>query len=136
MLFLWSVFWLFSFPIMVRDLYSQRIPNIYLKVLAVPTFLFLIVDGIGPLLNLLILFLVLVSAIYLGVGMGDVKLLALSFMIFNLQMNFSILVFLSLLFTCAFAHLLIHGLVTRQMPQRIALAPSIFLAFALYFAAR
>jgi len=136
MLFLWSVFWLFSFPIMVRDLYSQRIPNIYLKVLAVPTFLFLIVDGIGPLLNLLILFLVLVSAIYLGVGMGDVKLLALSFMIFNSQMNFSILVFLSLLFTCAFAHLLIHGLVTRQKPQRIALAPSIFLAFALYFAAR
>jgi len=136
MLFLWSVFWLFSFPIMVRDLYSQRIPNIYLKVLGVPTFLFLIVDGIGPLLNLLILFLVLVSAIYLGVGMGDVKLLALSFMIFNSQMNFSILVFLSLLFTCAFAHLLIHGLVTRQMPQRIALAPSIFLAFALYFAAR
>jgi Flp pilus assembly protein protease CpaA len=121
---------------MVRDLYSQRIPNIYLKVLAVPTFLFLIVDGIGPLLNLLILFLVLVSAIFLGVGMGDVKLLALSFMIFNSQMNFSILVFLSLLFTCAFAHLLIHGLVTRQMPQRIALAPSIFLAFALYFAAR
>ena len=136
MLFLWSVFWLFSFPIMVRDLYSQRIPNIYLKVLAVPTFLFLIVDGIGPLLNLLILFLVLVSAIYLGVGMGDFKLLALSFMIFNSQMNFSILVFLSLLFTCAFAHLLIHGLVTRQMPQRIALAPSIFLAFALYSAAR
>jgi len=136
MLFLWSFFWLFSFPIMVRDLYSQRIPNIYLKVLAVPTFLFLIVDGIGPLLNLIILFLVLVSAIYLGVGMGDVKLLALSFMIFNSQMNFSILVLLSLLFTCAFAHLLIHGLVTRQMPQRIALAPSIFLAFALYFAAR
>jgi hypothetical protein len=136
MLFLWSVFWLFSFPIMVRDLYSQRIPNIYLKVLAVPTFLFLIVDGIGPMLNLLILFLVLVSAIFLGVGMGDVKLLALSFMMFNSQMNFSILVFLSLLFTCAFAHLLIHGLVTRQMPQRIALAPSIFLAFALYFAAR
>ena len=136
MLFLWSVFWLFSFPIMVRDLYSQRIPNIYLKVLAVLTFFFLIVDGIGPLLNLLILFLVLVSAIFLGVGMGDVKLLALSFMIFNSQMNFSILVFLSLLFTCAFAQLLIHGLVTRQMPQRIALAPSIFLAFALYFAAR
>jgi hypothetical protein len=136
MVLLWSVFWLFSLPIMVRDLYSQRIPNIYLKVLAVPTSLFLIVDGIGPLLNLLILFLALVSAIFLGVGMGDVKLLALSFMIFNSQMNFSIPVFLSLLFTCAFAHLLIHGLVTRQMPQRIALAPSIFLAFALYFAAR
>jgi Flp pilus assembly protein protease CpaA len=136
MVLLWSGFWLISFPIMVRDLESQRIPNIYLKVLAFPTCLFLIVDGIGPLLNLLILFLVLVSATFLGVGMGDVKLLALSFMIFNSQMNFSIIVFLSLLFTCAFAHLLIHGLVTRQMPQRIALAPSIFLAFALYFAAR
>lgn len=120
---------------MVRDLDSQRIPNVYLKVLAVPTCLFLIVDGIGPLINLMLFILVLIVAIFLKVGMGDVKLLALSFMIFNSQMNFSILVFLSTLFTCAFAHFLIHTLGTGQIPERIALAPSIFFAFALYFAA-
>jgi hypothetical protein len=37
---------------------------------------------------------------------------------------------------CAFAHLLIHGLVKWQLPERIALAPSIFLAFTLYLSAR
>jgi hypothetical protein len=121
---------------MVRDLTSQRIPNIYLKLLAIPTCLFLIVDGIGAMLKLLAFFFVLVLAVLLGVGMGDIKLLALSFMIFNSQMNFSILSFLSLLFASAFAHLLIQTLFARQLPQRIALAPSIFLAFALYFAAR
>ena len=136
MLLLWSSFWLISLPIMVRDLTSQRIPNIYLKLLAIPTCLFLIVDGIGAMLKLLAFFFVLVLAVLLGIGMGDIKLLALSFMIFNSQMNFSILSFLSLLFASAFAHLLIQTLLARQLPQRIALAPSIFLAFALYFAAR
>ena len=135
MLLLWSSFWLISLPIMVRDLSSQRIPNIYLKLLTIPTSFFLVVDGIGPLINLLAFFLVLVLAAFLGVGMGDIKLLAISLMIFNSQMNFSILVFLSTLLASAFAHLLIHTLVTRQLPDRIALAPSIFLAFALYFAA-
>ncbi|MEY4232653.1 MAG: hypothetical protein RL144_853 [Actinomycetota bacterium] len=136
MIFLWSSFWLISLPIIVRDLASQRIPNIYLKVLTIPTCLFLIVDGTGPLHNLLVNFLVLVLGIFLGVGMGDIKLLAISFMIFNSQMNFSILIFLAILLAGTSAHLLIHILVARQMPQRIALAPSIFLAFALYFAAR
>jgi Flp pilus assembly protein protease CpaA len=136
MILLWSGFWVVFLPIMVRDLDTQRIPNFYLKVLAFLTCLFLIFDGIGSLLNLLVLFLILGCATFLGVGMGDIKLLALSFMIFNSQMDFSILIFLSLLLTCAFAHLLIHALVARQMPQRIALAPSIFFAFALYFAAR
>ena len=136
MILLWSSFWLISVPIMVRDLYSQRIPNIYLKALTLLTSLFLLIDGIGPVLNLLASLLVLACAIFAGIGMGDVKLLALSFMIFNSQMNFSILVFLSTLLSSACAHLLIHSLVARHMPQRIALAPSIFLAFALYFAAR
>jgi hypothetical protein len=135
MFLLWSSYWLISLPIIVCDLSAQRIPNFYLKVLVVPTSLFLVFDGFGPVFNLLGFFLVLVVAILLGVGMGDIKLLAISLMIFNSQMNFSILVFLSTLLACAFAHLLIHGLVERQLPQRIALAPSIFLAFALYFAA-
>jgi Flp pilus assembly protein protease CpaA len=136
MILLWSSFWLISLPIIVRDLASQRIPNLYLKVLTIPTCLFLIVDGTGPLHNLLVNFLVLVLGIFLGVGMGDIKLLAISFMIFNSQMNFSIHIFLAILLAGTSAHLLIHILVARQMPQRIALAPSVFLAFALYFAAR
>jgi Flp pilus assembly protein protease CpaA len=136
MLLLWSSFWLISIPIMVRDLSSQRIPNIYLKLLTIPTSFFLVVDGIGSWINLLAFSVVLVLLILLGVGMGDVKLLSISLVIFNSQMDFSILVFLSTLFACAFTHLVIHTLVARQLPDRIALAPSIFLAFALYFAAR
>ncbi len=120
---------------MVVDLNSLRIPNVYLKVLAIPTCFFLLIDGLGPLFTLINCFLVLVLAVFLDIGMGDVKLLALSFIIFNSQMDFSILVYLTILFVCAFAHLLFHGLIVRDIPERIALAPSIFLAFALYFAA-
>jgi hypothetical protein len=136
MVLLWSSFWIFSLPIMVRDLRSQRIPNIYLKFLAFVTGSFLVIDGMGSLLNLLFLGIFLISALILRVGMGDIKLLALSFMIFNSQMIFSPLPFLSLLLSCAFAHLLIESLLTRQVPERIALAPSIFFAFVLYLGAR
>lgn len=136
MVLLWSSFWIFSLPIILRDLISFRIPNIYLKFLAFVTCTFLVIDGMGSLLNLLFLSIFLISALVLGVGMGDIKLLALSFMIFNSQMIFSPLAFLLLLLFCAFAHLLIQTLVTRQVPERIALAPSIFFAFALYLAAR
>jgi hypothetical protein len=57
-------------------------------------------------------------------------------LIFNSQMDFSVMRYFPILLACALAHLLIHGLVNWQLPERIALAPSIFLAFALYLSAR
>ena len=136
MFLLWCGFWLLSLPIMTRDLNTKTIPNIYLKFLAALTVAFLFIDGFGNITNLLAAGASLCFFVALKVGMGDVKLIALAVLIFNSQMDFSAMSYLLILLGCAFAHLLILGLVNWQLPERIALAPSIFLAFTLYLSAR
>ena len=136
MFVLWLSFWLIAVPIIISDLHFKRIPNIYLKILAFLSLAFMILNGFGPVINLFVSVVILIFFGFIGVGMGDVKLLALSFIIFNSQMSFSLFAYFASLLVCAFAHLLIHTIVTSHLLQRIALAPSIFLAFALYFAAR
>ena len=124
-----------AIPISIRDMNTKTIPNVYLKFLAVLTAVYLLIDGFGNMQNLLVGFIALCILVALRVGMGDVKLIALTILIFNSQMNFSVLSFFAILLVCALAHLVIHGLVNWQLPERIALAPSIFLAFALYLSA-
>jgi hypothetical protein len=115
---------------------TQTIPNVYLKFLAVLTAVYLFIDGFGNMANLLVGFIVLCLLVAFRVGMGDVKLIALTMLIVNSQMDFSVMRYFPILLICALAHLLIQGLVNWQLPERIALAPSIFLAFALYLSAR
>ena len=136
MLILWLVFWSFSLPIIISDLATKKIPNIYLKLLVAPTSMFILISGIGPTVNLIFAIIVLSIFIIIGVGMGDIKLLALAFMIFNSQMGFSITSYLFVLLGCAVVHICIDTVGRRRLTERIALAPSIFLAFALYLSAR
>ena len=136
MLILWLVFWSFSLPIIISDLATKKIPNIYLKLLVAPTSMFILISGIGPTVNLIFAIIVLSIFILIGVGMGDIKLLALAFMIFNSQMGFSITSYLFVLLGCAVVHICIDTIGRRRLTERIALAPSIFLAFALYLLAR
>ena len=125
-----------AFPISIRDMNTQTIPNVYLKFLAVLTAVYLFIDGFGNMANLLVGFIVLCLLVAFRVGMGDVKLIALTMLIVNSQMDFSVMRYFPILLICALAHVLIQGLVNWQLPERIALAPSIFLAFALYLSAR
>ena len=136
MLLLWCGFWMIAFPISIRDMNSQTIPNVYLKFLAVLTAVYLFIDGFGNMANLLVGFIALCLLVAFRVGMGDVKLIGLTMLIVNSQMDFSVMRYFPILLICALAHLLIQGLVNWQLPERIALAPSIFLAFALYLSAR
>lgn len=136
MLLLWCGFWMIAFPISIRDMNTQTIPNVYLKFLAVLTAVYLFIDGFGNMANLLVGFMALCLLVAFRVGMGDVKLIALTMLIVNSQMDFSVMRYFPILLICALAHLLIQGLVNWQLPERIALAPSIFLAFALYLSAR
>ena len=136
MLLLWCGFWMIAFPISIRDMNTQTIPNVYLKFLAVLTAVYLFIDGFGNMANLLVGFIVLCLLVAFRVGMGDVKLIALTMLIVNSQMDFSVMRYFPILLICALAHVLIQGLVNWQLPERIALAPSIFLAFALYLSAR
>jgi Flp pilus assembly protein protease CpaA len=125
-----------AFPISIRDMNTQTIPNVYLKFLAVLTAVYLFIDGFGNMANLLVGFMALCLLVAFRVGMGDVKLIGLTMLIVNSQMDFSVMRYFPILLICALAHLLIQGLVNWQLPERIALAPSIFLAFALYLSAR
>jgi Flp pilus assembly protein protease CpaA len=125
-----------AFPISIRDMKTQTIPNVYLKFLAVLTAVYLFIDGFGNMANLLVGFMALCLLVAFRVGMGDVKLIGLTMLIVNSQMDFSVMRYFPILLICALAHLLIQGLVNWQLPERIALAPSIFLAFALYLSAR
>jgi Flp pilus assembly protein protease CpaA len=125
-----------AFPISIRDMNTQTIPNVYLKFLAVLTAVYLFIDGFGNMANLLVGFIALCLLVAFRVGMGDVKLIGLTMLIVNSQMDFSVMRYFPILLICALAHLLIQGLVNWQLPERIALAPSIFLAFALYLSAR
>lgn len=136
MLLLWCGFWMIAFPISIRDMNTQTIPNVYLKFLAVLTAVYLFIDGFGNMANLLVGFIALCLLVAFRVGMGDVKLIGLTMLIVNSQMDFSVMRYFPILLICALAHLLIQGLVNWQLPERIALAPSIFLAFALYLSAR
>lgn len=136
MLLLWCGFWMIAFPISIRDMNTQTIPNVYLKFLAVLTAVYLFIDGFGNMANLLVGFMALCLLVAFRVGMGDVKLIGLTMLIVNSQMDFSVMRYFPILLICALAHLLIQGLVNWQLPERIALAPSIFLAFALYLSAR
>lgn len=136
MLLLWCGFWMIAFPISIRDMNTQTIPNVYLKFLAALTAVYLFIDGFGNMANLLAGFIALCLLVAFRVGMGDVKLIALTMLIVNSQMDFSVMRYFPILLICVLAHLLIQGLVNWQLPERIALAPSIFLAFALYLSAR
>ena len=136
MLLLWCGFWMIAFPISIRDMNTQTIPNVYLKFLAVLTAVYLFIDGFGNMANLLVGFIALCLLVAFRVGMGDVKLIGLTMLIVNSQMDFSVMRYFPILLICALAHLLIQGLVNWQLPERIALAPSILLAFALYLSAR
>ena len=136
MLLLWVGFWIISLPVVVHDLHTHRIPNVYLKILAGLTCIFVFFDGMGSIINLTACLICVSTFLVMGVGKGDIKLLALTFTIFNSQMDFSLTIFLFILLCSTVVHILIITTGTSRLPERIALAPSIFLAFALYFPAR
>jgi prepilin signal peptidase PulO-like enzyme (type II secretory pathway) len=72
----------------------------------------------------------------LGLGMGDVKLLAIVGLMLNsnprtafINLGFSIAV-------CAVAYAIMQTLWNHELPRKIPLAPSIFIGLTLYLATR
>ena len=117
-------------PISIADIKEFKIPNIYLKVLGLFCAPFLLADGLGRISNLLIIFVSLILLHVLGIGMGDVKLLAIIAVSLNSTLDSFELGNLMLITFFAFTHLVIVTLYKRSIPCRIPLAPSIFLAVA------
>ncbi len=123
-----------SIPISLADLRDSKIPNIYLSFLATALTPVLVVNGLGPIQRLLIGVSLLVVLHLCGMGMGDVKLLTLIVVYLNSSMELSLLELFGYLVSIAALHIVAIGLKNRNLPKSIPLAPSIFLALALYLA--
>jgi Flp pilus assembly protein protease CpaA len=128
------LFFLASIPISLADLRYNKIPNIYLSLLAIALIPVLVMNGLGPIQELLISASFLAVLNLCGMGMGDVKLLALIVVYLNVSPDRSLLELFGYLLSIAALHIVAIGLKNRKLPKSIPLAPSIFLALALYLA--
>jgi len=129
-------FALMAFPISLADIKSYSIPNIYLIWLAVFCTPHVLMQGLGPVPRILIVIAILLMLHLCGLGMGDVKLLAIVALMLNYDPRTA---FLNLGFSiafCAVVYAVTQTLWNRQLPRKIPLAPSIFIGLTLYLATR
>ena len=121
-------------PISLADIKTFTIPNVYLWWLSLTCAPYLLLHGLGPITNLVGVILILIALSFLGLGMGDVKLMTIISILVNSDKagNFSLLALLILLSASSYA--IIEALRNRSFPHTIPLAPSIFAGVALYLA--
>ena len=125
-----------AIPISLADIKSYSIPNIYLIWLSVLCMPHVLMQGLGPVPRILIVIAILLVLHLCGLGMGDVKLLAIVALMLNsdprtifFNLGFSIIV-------SAVIYAITKTLWNRQLPRKIPLAPSIFIGLTLYLATR
>ena len=121
-----------ALPICIADLSTFVIPNIYSKILFYLTLIHLTFFGFGQLSDLVVSLVVLLLLLLIGIGMGDVKLLALIL----LTHSFHSTEYIAYVFLMAMVHIVTLTGIHRATPSKIAFAPSIFIGLATYLAAR
>jgi len=121
-----------ALPICIADLSTFVIPNIYTKILFYLALIQLTLFGFGQLRDVVVSLAALLLLILTGIGMGDVKLLALIL----LTHSFNASEYIAYVFLMGMVHILILTAIDRAIPSKIALAPSIFIGLATYLAAR
>jgi Flp pilus assembly protein protease CpaA len=121
-------------PISLADIKTFTIPNVYLWWLSLTCAPYLLLHGLGPITNLVFVVLILIALSFLGLGMGDVKLIVIICLLLNSDKaaDFSLLALLILLSAGSYA--IIEALRNHRFPHTIPLAPSIFAGMALYLA--
>ena len=123
-----------ALPISLADIKTLTIPNVYLWWLNLTFAPYLLLHGLGPITNLVGVILILAALSFLGLGMGDVKLIVIICLLLNSDKaaDFSLLALLILLSASSYA--IVKALWNRRFPHTIPLAPSIFTGVALYLA--
>ena len=125
-----------SLPIALADLKFHKIPNIYLWLLTIFLMPHLAVNGFGD-LKALIFFLSSTTLLhFLGMGMGDLKLLVIIGLWLNSAGIPSFPLFGSLILFCLLLHCMLVFVHKRGLPRFTPMAPSIFIGLGLYLAAR
>jgi hypothetical protein len=123
---------LLGIPVCVADCGSFVIPNIYNKILLIVACVHLLIYGFGDLDKIALSASILVLLLILKIGMGDIKLLALIL----ITHSFSAVNYLGYVFLLSMVHIVVLAGITRKIPSRIPLAPSIFIGLSTYLATR
>jgi len=121
-----------ALPICIADLSTFVIPNIYTKILFYLTLIHLSLFGFGQLRDVVVSLAALLLLVLIGIGMGDVKLLASIL----LTHSFNTTEYIAYVFLMGMVHIVILTAIDRAIPSKIALAPSIFIGLATYLATR
>jgi Flp pilus assembly protein protease CpaA len=125
---------LLAVPLCIADIRESKIPNIYLFYMCAISIPYLAVFGLGDLSKLGAFLIVLVVLYLLGMGMGDVKLLAILGALLISMGHGNLLVLAVMIVSLATLHILCISLARRSIPNAIALAPSIWAGLLLYLA--
>ena len=123
---------LLAIPICVADCGSFVIPNVYNKILFIFAAVHLSVYGFGDLKKVAFSASLLIVLLIFKVGMGDIKLLA----IILITHSFSAVDYLGYVFLLAMVHIVVIAGISREIPSKIAMAPSIFVGLTTYLATR
>ena len=132
---MWLPFFLFALPVSLADVRSFIIPNIYIFWLSVLCCPYILVNGLGRIPILISAFTLLVLLYLFGLGMGDVKLIAIIVVYLNSRMQTNLIELAVSILLCAGCYLFLNTLRNRKIPSKVPLAPSIFVGLALYLAA-
>jgi Flp pilus assembly protein protease CpaA len=123
---------LLAVPICVADCGSFVIPNVYNKILFIFAAVHLSIYGFGDLKKVAFSASLLIVLLIFKVGMGDIKLLA----IILITHSFSAVDYLGYVFLLAMVHIVVIAGISREIPSKIAMAPSIFVGLTTYLATR
>jgi hypothetical protein len=116
----------------VADCSAFVIPNVYNKILFLFAAVHLSIYGFGDLKKVSFSAFLLVVLLIFKVGMGDIKLLALIL----ITHSFSAVDYLGYVFLLAMVHIVVIAGISREIPSKIPMAPSIFVGLTTYLATR
>ena len=125
-----------SLPIALADLKFHKIPNIYLCLLTIFLIPHLAFNGFGDVKALIISVSSTTLMHFLGMGMGDLKLLVIIGLWLNSAGIPSFPLFGSLILFVLMIHFMLVSLHKRRLARYIPMAPSIFIGLGLYLATR
>ena len=123
---------LFAIPMCVADCSSFVIPNVYNKILFLCAVVHLSIYGFGDLRKVALSASILIVLLIFKVGMGDIKLLALIL----ITHSFNAVDYLGYVFLLAMDHIVVIAGISREIPSKIPMAPSIFVGLTTYLATR
>lgn len=123
---------LLALPICIADIGSYVIPNIYTKILFYIALVHVGLIGLPLLQDVMISSVVLICLLFVGTGMGDIKLLGLIL----ITHPYSAIAFIGSILLLAVVHIVVSIGIDRKIPSKIPLAPSIFVGFITYLATR